>query len=204
MKTNKMVFFDKTHSKDYTSTKTIETKGKVNIYKNGKLDSSYNNLVVYLGREFAIQKVFNIATNKNDYRDYNVTYFGIGSGGADPNDGTILTGPKNDDIGLYTPLQISTQTTSQYLDNGKLKKITSSEIILDPVTKRNTTVKHILEIDPSVDDNIKNIAPYSFNEAGLFAVDQNTNSFILFAHVCFPTKILDVNDKIMIEWYILM
>ena len=203
MKENIIPLFDSENIKD--KIQTIQTVGKVKLYKNNELIDENNNLVVYIGREFAIQKVTNLSNPSADYRQYDITYFGIGSGGADPNDGTVLLGPNKNDTGLYSPIQISQSHPSpQYLDNGRLKQITSKEIILDGTTNKYTTAKFVLDIDPNTDDNISNISPYQLNEAALFAVNSSNNSFILFAHVCFPTKIFDTRDRVTIEWFILM
>jgi hypothetical protein len=188
----------------------------VNLFVNDELVESTHNLVVYKGREFAVQKVLNVSTGApSDLRSYNITHFAIGSGGTESDNLTALVGPLDNDYSIYKGIQLSQSNTTylSYTDqqgntiNYGAKPITLDgggiEIIQDTVTGSYTTAKVTLIIDPSLsDDNLT--STFLLSEAALFYVDNSNNQVKgLFAHVCFSGKYIDPTDKVKIEWYLL-
>lgn len=194
--------------------KPFDRVNTVNLYVNDELVESTHNLVVYSGREFAIQKVLNISNGAPaNLRGYNITHFGIGSGGTESDNLTALVGPHDDDTSIYKGIQMS-QSNTDYLSytdqNGNnisygAKPITldggSMQIILDSGTNRYTTAKVTLVIDPQGHDDALTDT-FLLSEAALFYTD-GSNVRGLFAHVCFSGKYIDPTDKVVIEWYLL-
>ena len=202
--------------------KPVIGKPKVYDLKTGKLLADEENLVVLDGREFLAQKFINKPNPSVDLRPYEIRYFGIGSGGAS---GTVTSDPQDTDSDLATPAKFSTEgiNTSandyKYIDNGYLKKIESDggsiDIVLETLevntatnqteVQKYTTIKftlYVLENEPAQ-------KPFTFNEAGLYAVkfDENgkpTNDKILVARFTTQDKNLGPTDGIIIEWSILV
>ena len=197
----------------FEHSRPIDKVNVVNLYINDELVESTHNLVVYKGREFAVQKVLNVSTGAPyDLRNYNITHFGIGSGGTD-SDLVTLVGPNDSDTSIYEGIQLATSNTDYltYTDqngntiNHGAKPITLDgggiEIIVDSNTHMYTTAKVTLVIDPQAsDDNLT--TTFLLSEAALFYT-QNTQVKGLFAHVCFSGKYIDPTDKVRIEWYLL-
>jgi len=188
----------------------------VNLFVNDELVESTHNLVVYKGREFAVQKVLNVSTGaSSDLRSYNITHFGIGSGGTESDNLTALVGPLDNDYSIYKGIQLAKNNTNylSYVDQQgntieyAAKPITLDgggiEIIKDSTTNSYTTAKVTLVVNPSKsDDNLT--STFLLSEAALFYVDNSNNQVKgIFAHVCFSGKYIDPSDKVRIEWYLL-
>jgi len=194
--------------------KLFDKVNTVNLYVNDELVESTHNLVVYKGREFAVQRTLGLSNGApTDLTSFKITHFGIGNGGTESDNLTALTGPLDTDTSIYKGIQLSTDNTN-YIDyydqNGNLitkgaKPITldggSIEIIKDDGTNSYTTAKLTLIIDPSQSDNALTDT-FLLSEAALFYTD-GTNVKGIFAHVCFSGKYIDPNEKVTIEWYLL-
>jgi len=159
------------------------------------------NLVLLSGREFIAQKLANISSDtlinlegdsEDTLENYKIRYFGIGSGGASPLDGTNKVGPYDSDVDLVSrqkfnnmqPSENSGDAGVQYLHEGYLKHIQSDngriEIISEKHTIDNntgqdvyinamTTIKYTLFIKQ--EELFKESKPFPFNEAALYAVE---------------------------------
>jgi len=157
---------------------------------------------------------------------YDIRYFGIGNGGTSNGDTPSTVGPFDTDLDLNSPVKftstggdINTSTNDyKYISNGYLKKIVSDgemKIIQEEHTvntesgnvtiQKYTSIKFTLKIqmeEPAV-------KPFKFNEAGLYAVEYDSNGTptsnkILFARFTTLDKYLDSNDGIIIEWHVLV
>ena len=151
------------------------------------------NLVLLQGREFLAQMIARVpASSTKNYLNYKVSYFGVGSGGADTAATPSKVGPFDNDSDLAARKQIGAPNTSDveytYVDGGFLKRITadsgSIEIIEEDhtFTKNNesitlsayTTIKYTMYI--RADEMLKiNNSSFAFNEAGLFAVQYDAD-----------------------------
>lgn len=169
------------------------------------------NLVLLSGREFLAQKLSDTAGNSLlpagslDLTKFKISYFGVGTGGADTADQPNKIGPFDNELDLRDPgkfanVSIDTDSTLnmgqryQYLDNGKLKKITtdggSIEIIQEDheiiitggqtvIIPAFTTIKYTMIINNTElfkDVNNGGTGPFAFNEAALYAVEHEIDS----------------------------
>ncbi len=192
------------------------------------------NLVLLGGREFIAQMITGFMSSDsdaNDYRDYKIRYFGVGSGGAEDDDNgdpVVKVGPYANDTDLYEPQKIAENGDGdKYVDNGYLKKILvddgkieilkeDHEIVVDGETKTvsaYTTIKftmYLTQDEPPSDNK-----PFEFNEAGLWAVEYDSDGNIvedsdgnanklLIAHFTTSSKYIEDNESLKIEWYILV
>lgn len=182
-----------------------------------------------------------------DYGKYIITHFAVGTGGTNGDCPPVANGPYDNDIGLAEPRELFPVTgeESAYLrivDGGPpvLKDITHSggsievtseqhTINLDlnggEVVEAYTAIRYTMYINPgesTQDPNGgPNSFPFRFNEAGLYAVKQDSNGnaldendaiitddraakHLLFARFTTLDKYLEEADGIMIEWYILV
>ena len=198
--------------------KSIVGLPKVYNLKTGELIADETNLVVLVGREYIVQKIINKRTSDVDYKDYQIRYFGVGSGGTDSGN---TVGPYDNDTDLADKKKIHDGATSdyKYIDSGYLKQIESDGSITiiqedhtintadgeETVTKY-TAIKFILKINE--DEAKVDSDTFVFNEAGLYAVkysdDDPTDDKILFARFTTTDKTLSANDGILIEWTILV
>jgi len=167
--------------------------GVVEIYKNNEFIERGNNLVVYDGRELAASKVFDLG----NYTNWKITHFGVGKGGTS-SDGTTKIGPNDSDTDLYSPLTLN-KSNSNYKRNGILKPINSKELIIDENTNKYTAVKNVLTIVVSEEPDLE--TPATIDEVALFAT--NGNNWKIFSHYTTTRKILEENESITFEWYIL-
>ena len=201
------------------------------------------NLVLLQGREFLAQMIARIApSDAKNYLHYKVAYFGVGSGGADTAATPSKIGPYDNDTSLGERRQIASPNTVDpeytYLDGGYLKKITADEGRVELITEDHTftinnesktvqaytTIKYTMYI--RADEMLKlNNTSFAFNEAGLFAVQYDSNptlsgiparsnvdieasrytpNKICFARFTTQTKWIEPNDSLKITWYILV
>lgn len=206
------------------------------VVENDKGIRKGENLVVLGGREFLASKLLNLPSpafaNSNKYE---IRYFGIGKGGASADaEGnlTVKTGPFSNDIDLYEPWKISNGNSSDgftYIHNGYLKNIatnagqgsgytfiTENHEIETADGTINVSAYTIVKFTMFLTENeMTSERPFEFNEAGLWAVEYNsegkpvlnvdgTANRKLFAHFTTCSKFLENTDVLKIEWYILL
>ncbi len=237
----------KTGAQELSMPQKIKRKpiiGKPKVFINNELVADEENLVVLTGREFFAQKLTGYAPNPTkDYRNYELRYFAVGSGGAA---GTSVSDPQDSDTDLAQITQIAPAADAntiangyKYIDKGAntavLKRInwdayslgsddpnwngnTDKIIIAEEEHEINTAdgniiiqtyytaIKFILEID---ENEIVN-KPFTFNEAGLYAVKINDdgtpdpNNVLMVARFTTTDKNLGPNDGLKIEWTVLV
>ena len=208
--------------------KTIIGRPKIFDLKTGELIADEENLVVLKGREFLAQKMSGLTAGGVDYSNYQIRYFGVGSGAIETSDG--VQDPNDDDESLNSPIKFSTSginTSSndyRYINNGYFKRIlsttndTSGNIqIIQETHEINTsdgstkTVNAYTEIKFTLIIEKDELVgkPVNFNEAALYAVKYDsdgkpTNDHIMVAKFTTTTKSLGPNDGLRIEWSILV
>lgn len=201
------------------------------------------NLVLLQGREFLAQMIARVAaSDTKNYLNYKVAYFGVGSGGADTAATPSKIGPYDNDAGLKDMKKIASPDTADqtytYLADGFLKRITADEGSVELITEDHTftinnesktvqaytTIKYTMFI--RADEMLKiNNTSFAFNEAGLFAVQYDSNptlshiparsnvdieasrynpNKLCFARFTTQTKWIEPNDSLKITWYILV
>ena len=206
----------------------------------GSENTTTNNLVLLGGREFLAQKlsdtVSSIQTKELDVesllKNFQIRYFGVGSGGATQTGFSTKIGPYENDPDLNQAVQINgtndSSETYKYIQNGFMKRIQSDgtvEILQEDHSisvngeevqlNANTTIKFTLQIQA----NEMIVRPFCFNEATLYAVDidRETNEprgelssdkfnaeYITFARFTTLNKYLEDSDTLTIEWFILV
>lgn len=190
---------------------------------NKKLIYENHNMVVAQGRYFVAQRIFNFTDNVKDYRNYNISHFAIGGGGATVNgDNVTLLGPNVCDTSLYKPITLnSTHNEPGNFDNsevaddlkdiytyvGAVKPISSLELISEEYDDLGTTcayktkMKCTCTIDGGEPSTLSSDGYIPISEAGLYMV--NGSDAQMFAHVCFAPKYKELDSIMTIEWYIL-
>lgn len=186
-------------------------KGYVEIYEmtpeGEKKLIGKSNLVLYTGREWITQRVFNV---KNTYITSSpgdaVYWFGVGDGGAPVLDPLTPTAPTNTDTGLGNDVVISTDSTNaDYRITpvaGYYKKpIYSVEYQQDVYNNNSYLIAKVTMILDSGDSN-----GYNISEAGLFASPSSaggdTGPFTCYARVTFPSIVKTTARILTIIWYV--
>ncbi len=207
--------------------KTVIGKPKVYNLTTGELIADETNLVVLKGREFLAQKMSGLTAGGVDYSNYDIRYFGVGSGATETSDG--VQDPNDNDESLNQPIKFTTSGINtdsndyRYINDGYFKRIlsTAKDVsgniqILQEAHEVNTsdgdqiTVNAYTEIKFTliIEKNELVDKPVNFNEAALYAVKYDngkpTNDHIMVAKFTTTTKSLGPNDGLRIEWSILV
>ncbi|MEM4386046.1 MAG: hypothetical protein QXD03_05830 [Candidatus Anstonellales archaeon] len=184
------------------------------IFINGKLVYKTSNMVVASGSVFVAQKLFNVKNNSdNDYRNYIISHFGIGSGGSTiVGSNVVLVGPDLCDTDNLIPIAIdpgnNLYLTSPSGKQNAAKPITldgSIEIINNPrITCQNfnnTIVKCTCVINQEEPTDLEDGDSVKVDEACLYA--SNGTNTLTFAKITFPPKYIEKTTEFIIEWYII-
>jgi hypothetical protein len=187
-------------------------KGFVEIYKKSSPDEKYllhakSNLIVFSGREWVLQKLFDIQNNDASTSTpptYGIKWISFGDGGAPTTDPLNPTPPLNTDVALCNEIIIANDDT-QYADGGKKKKLTQKQFIQDNANDNRYLIMQLNSTLSEIEANNSSI-----NEAGLWisnsgnaAADPDpATEFYLFAHVTFPSIVKDPSLTLQILWYI--
>jgi len=194
---------------DKIDTKSRRPMGRVEIYEetDGERKKIYesNNLVVYLGREFAAVRLFEVDNaNIDPVKEEFICWFGLGDGGVTPGDPLDPLLPTNFDTDMANEVPISA-TDSSYGDfhDGYYWKhpIDNVEYYQDDANSNMWLVAQVTTIISTADANGELLS-----EAGLFSAASNTGSyagpFHLFARITFPTIVKDSTRQLVFVWYI--
>lgn len=206
-----------------------------------KLLYQNHNLVVGLGRQYVAQKIVtslpqsssggysltDLPSGCTNLRDYEITHYGFGSGGAvvytDPPDTYDLTGPDICDISLARPITFN--VTTYFNDPGEINEndgIHKSEYAVKPIDVGNNIYEYTLKDYPTDDPECSYYTQLSFtlfkeegefgcleagesvqvSEMGLYITD-NISTALLFARICFPPKYMEKEGQYGLEWFIL-
>lgn len=207
-----------TRLKDRLTTKDKRPKGRVQIFEKNddgtltKIEDT-NNLIVYNGREWLIQRATNQllsgwpVTSPQHY----ISWFGLGTGGA----GANLLIPI---VPIVTDFQLNQEIVINSLDpnlpnSGKLHPFSTIEFIEDTANNNRFLIASITTVISKTEANgpSNGSGPsdyYDLNEAALYTSNSNDKSaFILstlklFARVTFSTIRKNVNRSLVFVWYI--
>ena len=167
------------------------------------------NLIVGNGREFAAQRIFNVASIGHTWMGYSITDFGVGSGGATVSGGTpIIADPTLDDVGLNSPITLSSAYDAESSSSvaGVIKPITTdgSITLMDGEYGSSTyysKAKCVCVVDASEPTSLGAGDSQQISEAGLYFTSGTTN--VMFSHICFAPKWKESDSILTIEWYII-
>ena len=164
-----------------------------------------SNLVVYQGREWIAERIFNAEnTNTSVSRSMYISWFGVGIGGCPIGDPLTPDAPQSTDTNLDTEVPINASDTScADFRSGAYYKHPFDAISFeqDPSNGNKYLVANCATTLSNVDAN-----GYNLNEAGLFLASSNAGGhagpFYLFARITFPTIVKDATRQLMFIWYI--
>lgn len=205
-KNKKIILMDnqRKHIKD----KCVETsdksrmKGWVEIYdkNNGQLLSK-SNLIVYSGREIALQRILNKdRVDGSLQKDLFVTWLSVGTGGATPGDILNPVPPNPTDTALTNEVVLNVADPT-FADNFKKHPINSIVYEQDPENENKFLIGKLTTTIGSNDAN-----GYDINEAALWLseTDDPTTAatFILWAKVTFSTIRKSSERELSFVWYL--
>ena len=171
-----------------------------------------SNLIVYLGREFIVQRIFDVNnTNASPTKDEFLYWMGFGSGGVRPADPLTPTPPTLTDTDLNSLVMVSATDSSaadyhvvggDYPETGYYKiPFDNVEFERDYNNEDKWLVGKITTTLGTAMANGKQIS-----EAGLYTAESRVpgygGPFHMFARVTFPTLIKTVDRRIVFIWYI--
>jgi len=181
-----------------------------------------SNLIVYLGREFVVQRIFDVentlgqdaaAASSQPFpkKDEFLYWMGFGSGGVRPADPLVPTPPTLTDIKLNSLVMVSATDSSAadyHVAGGDYPKTGFYKYPFDNVEFErdyNNEDKWLIgKVTTTMGTTLCNGEQIS--EAGLYsAASRNpgySGQFSLFARVTFPTLIKTVDRRIIFIWYI--
>ena len=167
--------------------------GRVKIYKNDEIVVDKDNKIVLTGRNYIMQRLFNLQYDVTNARNTWVPrWFSVGNGGATYDAPFQPLWPTDDDAELYNILTFND-------DGGPLYNPTKTKKLIDIIEyTAYLTAKFTMTVDYTdcIDTYI--------NEAGLYAApseDHNETNFVMLSHVTFPSIPKSGMDKIIIEWF---
>jgi len=206
--------------------------GWFQLYENEKSIYENHNLVVGHGREYLAQKTTSVTpvpSGVTDFRDYDLTHYAFGAGGATVDGLTYtLLGPNVCDTGLEIPISFNIDgfldEPSEYVGSEDIYTyIKSVKPIVYP--SGHNTYENIVRDYPLDDpecfhytqlvltiykeagefDLVESGGAVPVSEAGLYItnVGSGGTDAKLFARICFPPKFMELEAQYGIEWYIL-
>jgi len=185
-------------------------KGRVEMYEvlNGekKLIFEKNNLVVYLGREWVNEKIFNVDNpNITPLKEEWICWLGLGSGGTVFGDPFDPAPPSSTNTDLTTPVMINPTDNINCGDlrvDGYYKHKLDEVAYEQDVNNSNSYLITRVQIIIGQNDAIGTM----ISEAGLFTASDDSGGysgdFHLFARVTFPSIYKDSSRQLIFIWYI--
>jgi len=192
-------------------------KNFVNIFINGELIDTTTNMVVASGKKFNAQKIFGkYPSGDNDFRDYYITHFAIGSGGSTfQSSSIVLTGPDICDVDCIAPIQLDisnntylttpsgVQFAAKAIENdGSIEFIDNPDIPCTTAFAKTSIVKCLCVVNRSEPTNLQPGDSVKVDEAGLYYTN-NLGDTRLYARIAFPPKYIEITTLFEIEWYII-
>ena len=164
-----------------------------------------NNLVLYQGREYIAERIFNVenASTSTD-KDHFISWFGLGEGGAPVGDPLNPDSPVSTDTDLDTEIPINaTDTACADFRSGSYWKHPFDNIVFEQDGNNNNEWL-IVKVTTTIGSDDSN--GYNLNEAGLYLSASSSGGhgvpFYLFSRVTFPTIVKDSSRQLMFVWYI--
>jgi len=187
--------------------------GYVEIYEvdkdgNKQLNGKCN-LVVYQGREWIAQRLFavNNASVTATTHDQFISWFGVGSGGADVGDPLNPDAPENTETDLLSATLINS-SDANCSDDGYYHPFDSDTIEFEQdVDTDSRWLKAKISVTLGTDDaNLLDTGDSLINEAGLFLASSKADGFAgpfkLFARVTFASIVKDSSRSLLFIWYV--
>ena len=188
-------------------------RGWVEIWKKRKDENKFkhhskSNLIVYVGREYLLPRIFDVNNTSlsnpaDSAKDYAIYWISFGEGGAPAGDPLNPTPPTNSDTALASEITIG-NNPSVYADAGKKHPI---DAVVFQTDSNNDDRYLIAQVQATLDETEANgSGQQNLNEAALWISNSNDPStadkFLLFARATFPTIVKDANLTLQILWYI--
>jgi len=177
-------------------------KGYVQIFEHNKRTNCFkllnggNNHIVYTGREWLPQRVFNVNRDPAIHaNEWSVYWFGLGTGGATMDDPFNPLEVQLTDEELVNPIVIDASNPT-YADGGKKAPFDDVQILQDP----DENNKYLLA---QIDITITAATGDKVNECGLYISESHeptATTFVLFARYTFSTVELTDDRDILFRW----
>jgi len=203
------------------------TKGMCRIILDGKIQENLiPNIVTGTGRIYSSQKLFNQKFNTdNDYRDWSISHFGFGQGGAViiEGGGANIISPDGCDQDLNDPIplcDVNSNISLNFLTSpgDEFKSVLPTPYVVKPIGSNITLLQsedltcQYGEIHTYIQCNCINAIGepnYLLNDTDYIIINEAALYYTksietrLFAHICFPPQYIQKKSEFVIEWYIL-
>jgi len=217
-------YIERTLSKLHKKGNNGLINGVVRTILDGKIIDEYlDNVTVANGRRFVAQKIFQDKHQSDeDYRNWHISYFGLGQGGAITVGTQVnLLGPQICDKDLYNAIPLSNDNTSFLTSPGdSVKNISPVNFVAKPIDDVNFVTAQDIDCSYTTHSYIRCVCVKSIgqpdylendndyimiNEACLYIANTNniSSNTSTFAHICFPPKYVAKKSEFVIEWYVL-
>lgn len=194
--------------------------GVVRTILDGKIIDEYiDNITVANGRRFVAQKIFQSKHhNDGDYRNWDISYFGLGQGGTVTIGTQVnLLGPEICDQDLYNAIPLSDNDIGFLTSPGDdIKSISTVDFVAKPIENVSFTISNDIDCSYTTYSYVRCICVKSIGQPNYLIDDDdyiminesclyisngiNTSTF---AHICFPPKYVAKKSEFVIEWYVL-
>lgn len=187
-------------------------KGYVEIYEvlpdGSKKLLGRPNLVLYLGREWIAQRLFNsnntaVTSSPGDF----IYWVGLGDGGAPAGDPFVPTAPTNTDTGLGNDVMINATDGT----NGDYRLTPVAGYYKQPIDSiefeqdENNSNKYLI-VKVTITVGLNNANGYNISEAGLFTAPTSsggeTGPFTCYARTTFSTLEKTSSRLLTFIWYV--
>lgn len=186
----------------------LRPKGFVEIYEKDENSDKKkligrHNLVVYRGREWLLERAFDIQNeNITPSKDEFLCWFGLGTGGCPVGDPLDPVSPTNLDTDLSIPCGISQTDAScaEYIDGWYYKHRFASVTFAQDPENSLAWLLSTITITISAGDAVG----FNLSEAGLFTASSNAAGYVgpfsLYARVTFPTIVKTTARELVFVW----
>jgi len=166
------------------------------------------NLVLYIGREWLTQRLFNLNNSSVTSSPGDFVYWvGLGDGGSPSGDPLNPTAPTNVDTGLDNDIMINASDST----NGDLRAVPVAGYYKQPIDgveflqdENNNNAYIICKVTITV--GASNGNGYNLSEAGLFAAPSSsggeTGPFTIYARTTFPSIVKTSSRILTFIWYV--
>jgi len=204
--------------------------GWIKIIQDGKIvEENKHNMIVGFGREYVAQRLIGMNVGKNNSNlprnllNFRLSHFAVGSGGAVVNGQTAsIIGEKITDNHLYQPISLGNESyydePSNYVSDdssnsdifsyiNSVKPIPPGSIYIENIQYDNndqyyTAIKCICNVPPGEPATLQPGHSVPISEAGLYLTNSTTEEVVMFSHVCFSPKWIELESNFTILWNI--
>ncbi len=202
-------FSDKMNTAQGQNRKERKPKGYVEIYDVSDGEKKLvgkENLVVYLGREWLMERAFNLQNTSILPEPIEfITWFGLGDGGCLTPDPLDPIPPTNLDTELNNKIPINLTNTSyaDFVYGEGYYKMPFDSVVYEQDSE-NDGAWLIARVTTTV--GILDANGYTLSEAGLYTASSNvggyTGPFHLYAKVTFPSIVKTSSRHLIFIWYV--